>query len=50
MFILIHPETYFIRIAPPLHCGGTPHNEDFYPHNEDYPPQCQIVHVFTPTM
>ena len=24
MFILIHPETYFIRIAPPLQCGGTP--------------------------
>ena len=30
IFILIHPETYFIRVAPPLNCGGTP-------------PQCQIV-------
>ena len=23
MFILIHPETHFIHIAPPLNCGGT---------------------------
>ena len=42
MFILIHPDTYFIRIAPPLNCGGTP--------TMMITPQCQIVHVFTPTM
>ena len=37
MFILIHPETYFIYcIAPPLHCGGTPTMSNctcFYSHN-----------------
>ena len=36
MFILIHPETYFVRIAPPLNCGGTPTMSNctcFYSHN-----------------
>ena len=50
MCILIHPDTLFYMHCTPSPLWGYPHNEDFYPHNEDYPPQCQIVHVFTPTM